>query len=1563
VAFFGDTTSDENTTENDDASVPTLLPFPRRSPPADSHTGAVRQTAILDDEESEETELHDELMMGDDEEDNPSETDDDRSVNGNGASHIAGKWWFGKSTKFIPHCAKRGCTHVHSSECVGGEYLTPTQRRTKEIHLLRKQLKLALSQIEDKDAHLAQLRDRLNELETVIESSHSLGDTHRLMSRHNEIIEQHAREKEALIEKHEIRVRQLIQEAVDARAEAVKLKMTLKDLKNKKEKRSLSDKSTMTEVIEMTPDVPTPRIHPDPPVMSASFPPSPQAEKAVQPTITIPQEVLLQLQAYQNEAIVWRTKAAQLEIVVKEQLVKTQQASELERYRSENERLRLIVQKHVDMASPQMVDSGIETTLSFLSPERRSSIASECFVPQCIDRKAQLVNENTQLNEKVDEQMLRINELESDVSLLRNTIDSLEEESKKSFTTMEQLSKEIEEKTAEVQAANMAIVRLQGEVATKTKAICYLEERHQVYRNTILDNHLVVKDESTEDWRRGFSDPRYVVNLSKTVQTVLTSEALSHNEKQFHSLHDKLKELEQEFSSKKSNMHERFREIEQNLIMKTSLVESLSNQLEQADKEAISESARHQKEREAFQSRLLELGRIAERVPVLEFEVERLQQERSMLELKLRSAREEFDTGLEMALAKSLKKYQQQAAYWNEKMATAAAQQDALKNQIAAMEKEMDEIRLRSDVEKADMARRLTSSIDHVTQLNKLMNRTMRDAQVDAHPHVVSKYVACRPNARNKMTDIGKGDLFDEVEERLKLCQGELNTTRRQVEVLQQKLIDTAQVQTGGHSKMPTFSPVLLRTSREIQVTDAEEFPSRSNETAEKLYEKIDELEKRNVDLAARMRECQEEKQNMIKMQRQQVAQLVAEFDIVRKELDQEMNRYEDERRKLKNRVEVLEKVKADRDRLIEHLRRIETANGEVSPQLLMPKASINGASVERPIKDKIDSESSYEKENVLSIKRCISVPHMYSKMASACDEMCALRERNSVLARVNAHLTRELMSLRRSVQSSIQHTVSRVSDVNSHNGKSPSMRSELSPSLGDLAADLNQVRTDLQNILIQIDNAADGAQRESTHSSDEADVASSKAESVRSPEPHETEPLRRALKRSRAEREALKEQLDRVTLQLQDACRELDLYKREPRDDVIKQSHNPHLPRSRSFVEIGRATVDLDEYLRWKEKAGTMFRELNRIRKQHCLCDAERRELRLQLVMMRGELGLAQCQLVELSTRPRHEGARNTMSQSVAVTSPSDRKARRGVGEKVRSSARSDGTHEQGDSSGTYVTARASFSSLNDVTSLSEPDLSSRSQSRHEDFINLKFRASKKLFSKEEERRRNAEEHDEIIKEAAKAQLVALKQQNDRLREELTLPQRCPADERELEMKQLAMMNDSLRDEIHTIRSELECLRTAADARLSLYEQREAERKVEFSHLLMQIDEFNVEKEKRSKEEAVRRAAYEARISMINRENELLLKKMDEVEKERQEMYLVMFKKGQQAAEHDIQEVKAVDEMTEDRIVLRFLHDAFYYFMLNKGDSREHLQAIMTMLNFTTQQKEDVYRRRGASH
>ena len=37
------------------------------------------------------------------------------------------------------------------------------------------------------------------------------------------------------------------------------------------------------------------------------------------------QEALNHIQAYQNEAFIWRTKAAQLELVIKDQLLKTSQ--------------------------------------------------------------------------------------------------------------------------------------------------------------------------------------------------------------------------------------------------------------------------------------------------------------------------------------------------------------------------------------------------------------------------------------------------------------------------------------------------------------------------------------------------------------------------------------------------------------------------------------------------------------------------------------------------------------------------------------------------------------------------------------------------------------------------------------------------------------------------------------------------------------------------------------------------------------------------------------------------------------------------------------------------------------------------------------------------------------------------------------------------------------------------------------------------------------------------------------------------------------------------------------
>uniref|UniRef100_A0A0R3RZN5 Zf-C3H1 domain-containing protein n=1 Tax=Elaeophora elaphi TaxID=1147741 RepID=A0A0R3RZN5_9BILA len=971
VTIYGDT-SDEATTETDDVQVPIIAPISTAQHLSSSARSTVklnehptkiaakipfngqavvqegmkseRQTAILyDDEENEDEEMvkneeEEEISPNDD--DNESAEDDQQhdesaELQSNkiiGNSHIAGKWWFGKSTKNIPHCAKWGCTHNHRDKEFSdnsGKYLTPTQQRLKEIHHLRKQLKVALAQLEDKDLHLSELRDQLRDLESVVGSNNTMNEQHQLLLQRKELNEGCEREKQKLIDKHEIRVRQLIKEAVDARAEMTKLQMTLKQLEETKSKVEVKDEEVMTErtddVLHSPDPPPPPPSAPQAPLslqISPSYPPSsPQVEHAAEfRAVQIPQDLPLQLQAYENEAVAWRMKAAQLEMVLKDQILKKQQgfSADLLKCRNENERLRTYIKNMKSNTSKTLHNAAVDT----IEFERNSNltlqaITADCYSQQCEELRKQLMEENQRLLEKIEEDKLRLNEYEEDISLLRHTVHSMEEENKKNFLTMEQMSKEIEERTAEVEAANIVAVRLQSEMAIKTKAICYLEERHQVYRNTILDHHLVIKDESTEDWERGFSDPRYVLNVSKRVQTDLTQETLRTHENEFVNLADKLEVLKKEFTSKETSMLERFQEIEKDLLIKSSLVTSLANQLEEADREATRSTDLHQKEREAFQEKLYELGQITENIPILQFEIEKLQQERNLMEYQLRNAKEEYEAGLDVALAESLKKYRRQSNYWAEKVSAMNSTNEFLRNENIALRRSIEELKLRTQVQKADMSKRLTSSINHVSHLKKQLNRSTRDVQIDVHPRVVSKYVACRPNARHKTTDIEKGDLFDEAEERLKLCQGELTTTRRQIAVLQQKLVDNAQTQVDGRSVH------IFPTEKKLSTSMIEEGEKESKFMLNNLREQIEELEKRNHNLAVQLYGIETEKQNVLDNQRQQISHYISEFNIFCKELDlntndlQEMGRYENERQRLKARIAVLEKVEKERDRLL----------------------------------------------------------------------------------------------------------------------------------------------------------------------------------------------------------------------------------------------------------------------------------------------------------------------------------------------------------------------------------------------------------------------------------------------------------------------------------------------------------------------------------------------------------------------------------------------------------------------------------------------------------------------
>ncbi|CAG9531876.1 unnamed protein product [Cercopithifilaria johnstoni] len=1411
VAIFGDTTSDEAVTETDDFQIPIIastsisqhsssskIPFIMHT--TEEGAKSERQTAILyDDDENEDEE---EMMKNEKEEaphidnefdtvDTDVDTDDEQHDNAQmksngsiGNSHIAGKWWFGKSTKNVLHCTKWGCTHNHhdkESSDNGGKYLTPTQQRFKEIHHLKKQLKLALTQLEDKDLHLNELRNQLRDLESMVGSIKIMNEQRQLLQ-HKEINEDYEREKQKLIDKHEIRTRQLIQEAVDARAEMTRLQIALKELEEARIKVEVKDAEIMTEAIDDI--VYSPKLLPpqQPSSPSPQIPSSPQVEHAMESRADqIPQDLPLQLQAYENEAMAWRIKAAQLEMVLQDQIFKTKQDAtpELERCRNENECLRTYIKKmEANKSNHAMTDSGIQENLNLNSP----IITIDCYSQRCEERKKQLEEENQCLLEKIKEDKLCLNEYEEDINFLRQTVHSMEEENKKNSLTMEQMFKEIEERTAEVEAANIIAVRLQSEMAIKTKAICYLEERHQVYRNTILDHDLVVKDESTKDWERGFSDPRYVINVSKRVQTDLTEETLRTNEVKFVNLADKLEVLKKELSSKESSMLERFQEIEKDLLMKNSLVGSLANQLEETDREATRTSDLHQKEREAFQEKLCELGQLVESVPILQFEIEKLQQERSLLECRLKNVKEEYEADLDAVLAESLKKYQEQSNYWAEKVSAMNASNEMLRNENIALRHSINDLKLRTQVQKADMSKRLTSSISHICQLKKQLNRSTRDVQVDVHPRVVSKYVACRPNARHKMTDIEKGDLSDEVEERLEVCQDELTTNGLQIATLQQKLVDSVQTQVEDRSLHTNYSsnnalPADKKLSTSMIVNDEKESKLMLNDNSR---EQIEELEKQNHDLAVQLHEIKTENQNILDDQRQQILHHISEFNNFRKELNQELGHYENERQKLTEaRNAVLEKVKEERELLKNKTVLEKKCSNDSSSQSILQM----GLSSIHTQEDSIAFADDHKKTAIdqkIRMKRWVSVPHLFrlstigkfSIATVTSNEITTLRERNSILARNNANLKQELIGLRRFIESSKRSTSRVFSNNDTISTYKSSSEAINKYSHGfDLAADLIQVQEDLENVIIQIDNSVITNKNENNHQKKSPSLSIIR-QNIPSSSITELEHLKIALKNSHEEQKVLAEQLDRVTLDFQDACRELNLYKHELREDALKYSHNIRLPRTRSFAEIGRATIDLDEHMKWKEKAGTMFRELNRIRKEYRACDSERREIRMQLVMLRGELGLAQCQLAEMLSNQRREQRKSISNVSVisenGTSSSSMLNKRKKNKSRLLRGSRLDEFWDQIDSSSSiFFTACASMSSFNEIMcSKSEPELAATefdgvreyrlSSYGYRDYHCGESRRPSVYLEKIQH---NSEEHEKMIKNVAKRQIKSLDQ------------------------------------------------------------------------------------------------------------------------------------------------------------------------------------------------------------
>ncbi|KHJ93702.1 hypothetical protein OESDEN_06381, partial [Oesophagostomum dentatum] len=472
---------------------------------------------------------------------------------------------------------------------------------------------------------------------------------------------------------------------------------------------------------------------------------------------------------------------------------------------------------------------------------------------------------------------------------------------------------------------------------------------------------------------------------------------------------------------------------------------------------------------------------------------------------------------------------------------------------------------------------------------------------------------------------------------------------------------------------------------------------------------------------------------------------------------------------------------------------------------------------------------------------------------------------------------------------------------------------------------------------------------------------------------------------------------IERLTHQLNEALAELEVYRREgvlARSSSAKEISKEPKPmvRSHSATNLVDDVADKQEVQIWKEKCGTMFRELNAMRSGYQRAQADRRDLKIQVAMLRGELEMARCQSerdADTSVGSSSVYFSPVTTRSRSYHTPSELRRRQNV--VVHESPR---PFERG-STRESVACRISATPSR---KLQPPDQERRSRSEQR-----KRSTSTKLDHEARERRRSARKN---IPSSLSSSVTSMNDgkplenggqqmmrsvplmsqswhETTEQRVEFVVPQRTESqtnvvrrESRAISLRervgQLTRENRSLQDQLALANAALASARKARvdNDRLNKLEQEKDALREKVELLLAKIEQVvrqlcasNVAQLNILLQDSTSACAAladaNARLELCRNENMMYENKIREMEEERREMYLVMFKKGQEAAAMDLKEVAQVDQMTQDRVVLRFLHDAFYYYLLNKGDAKEHLQAIMTMLNFSVEQKDEVARKR----
>ncbi|KFD65450.1 hypothetical protein M514_03839 [Trichuris suis] len=519
-----------------------------------------RETAIIstiDYPNEHENGYPKEEAAKDEENEDMEGTEETHSQTSAGGSTIS-QWWQGRSTRYVLHCDKRGCnghSHLHDED-----YMTPTQRKNREMTQLRMRLRQKESELEDREAHLQQLRDRLTELETIMDRGGLLTENYRLASKLAQLQEAHKKEKRLMCDRFEQQFNQLRD---NYESESVELKDThefeMQELRTMAEANNEStatkpsaipkrkaanlfdnweatmptrkDVSVMTEEWEPSLIEELKAYHSECVFLQnyvmelqrqlASNEQGSRVDKTEPLTVdvgSLPTEaggasgggysaMEAQIEAYKTECVIWRLKSSELEIALKEQIAARGKIEEqMEIIERDNEGLeKLVNQLRSQMAATpntQQEEAHLANTVQTTSSDKEAIASSPTVQPpvEAVDLK------------------------EDDQCKDTTTVEEPKEKSTFQFDQAAWVAREkFEELRDQKHSLNAALVLLRGQLAELEKNQSDTEEKLRLKEdmNRLLEKQLLAKQGEYETFQLSFMDLRQEnEKLTSTIETL-----------------------------------------------------------------------------------------------------------------------------------------------------------------------------------------------------------------------------------------------------------------------------------------------------------------------------------------------------------------------------------------------------------------------------------------------------------------------------------------------------------------------------------------------------------------------------------------------------------------------------------------------------------------------------------------------------------------------------------------------------------------------------------------------------------------------------------------------------------------------------------------------------------------------------------------------------------------------------------------------------------------------------------------------------------------------------------